>query len=116
MGQTAHARNRVGGASLPIPELPDRALNAAAMRSLRIIVGGFLLLALFLAVGRSKGGRRGAAKASLAFIATWFALAAINLTIGVVQAGYTFAEEAPVFVMIFVPHAVVALYFWKRWR
>lgn len=85
-------------------------------RSFRIILGGFVLLALFLWIGRAQGGPRGGAKAALAFIVVWFAAAAANMTIGVVSAGYTIAEELPILLLIFLPPAAAAFYYWRKWR
>ena len=49
------------------------------------------------------------------FIVLWLLGAGINLWVGVSRAGYTLAEEAPVFLLVFgVPAAVAALLAW-RW-
>ncbi len=75
------------------------------MRSLIIIACGFALLALALLAGRALGARR---QAGYAFIAVWFVAAAVNLWVGVATAGYGGAEEAPIFLMIFLPPALAA--------
>jgi hypothetical protein len=86
------------------------------MRSFLIIAGGFVLVLVFAMIGRVRTGKSGGAKGALAFIPLWFALAAANLAVGVIQAGYTVAEEAPIFLLIFLPPALFALYLWKTWR
>ena len=86
------------------------------MRTFIILAGGFALLAVFTWLGRGRAGRTGGAKAAFAFIPLWFALAGINMAIGVVQAGYTVAEEAPIFLLLFVPPAALALFLWKKWH
>ena len=86
------------------------------MRSFLIIGGGCVLAFVLAMIGRVRRGRTGGAKGALAFIPLWFALAAANLTIGVVHAGYTVAEELPIFLMIFLPPALLAFYLWKTWR
>jgi len=86
------------------------------MRSFLILAGGFVLVFVFAMIGRVRTGNSGGAKGALAFIPLWFALAAANLAIGVVQAGDTIAEETPIFLMICLPPVLLALYLWKKWR
>ena len=88
------------------------------MRTVIIIAGGLVLLAVFLAVGRWMGGDSlGMVRAAQYFIPPWLAVAAINLYIGVTQAGYTVAEEAPIFAVIFaIPAAVAAILWWRLSR
>jgi hypothetical protein len=86
------------------------------MRSFLIIAGGFVLVFVFAMIGRIRTGDSGGAKGALAFVPLWFALTAANLAVGVIQAGYTVAEELPIFLMIFLPPAALALYLWKTWR
>ncbi len=74
----------------------------------QVILTGFAVLAVFLAIGGISKGKAGLAKAARWFIPCWFIGAAINLTIGIVRAGYTFAEEAPIFLIVFGVPAVVA--------
>ncbi len=82
------------------------------MHTVKVIAGGFLLLAVCLLIGRLAGGAAsGAHLASAAklFIPLWLVVAAVNLWIGVAKAGYTVADEAPVFLVVFAIPAVVAL-------
>ncbi len=84
------------------------------MHTLKVIAGGIALLGLVLVIGRWVGGPAAAAKL---FIPLWFIAAGINLWIGVSKAGYTVAEEAPVFLMVFaVPAALALIVLWKLSR
>ena len=52
--------------------------------------------------------------ATAVFIAIWFVAAALNMWIGVSRAGYSFQEELPIFLLIFLLPAVVAVFVnWK---
>jgi hypothetical protein len=87
------------------------------VHTLKVIMGGFALLAVCLLVGRLVGGAApvAMARAAMIFIVLWLLGAGINLWVGVSRAGYTLAEEAPVFLLVFgVPAAVAALLAW-RW-
>ena len=88
------------------------------MRTVIIIAGGLVLLAVFLAVGRWMGGDSlGMVRGAQYFIPIWLAMAAINLYVGVTQAGYTVAEEAPIFaVIVAIPAAVAAILWWRLSR
>jgi hypothetical protein len=65
-------------------------------------------------LGRSLGDAAALARGAAYFIPLWFVLAAINLWIGVKGAGYTFTEEAPIFVIILTIPAAVAVYVWWK--
>lgn len=81
----------------------------------KVLLGGFALLAICLLIGRAVGAPgTGMAKAALAFIALWFVGAAINMWIGVSRAGYSVADEAPVFLLVFGIPAAVAMFIWWR--
>jgi hypothetical protein len=86
------------------------------MHTLKVIAGGFILLAVFLLIGRLVGAEtpaEGVAGGAKLFIPLWLLLAGINLWIGVTRAGYTVAEEAPIFLIVFgVPAAVALLLVW----
>ena len=88
--------------------------------TLKVITGGFALLALCLLVGRVLGGPQpasGMATAARWFIPLWLVGAGVNMWLGVTKAGYSVAEEAPVFLVVFaVPAAVALLLAWQLSR
>ena len=52
--------------------------------------------------------------ATVVFVAIWFVAAALNMWIGISHAGYSFQEELPIFLLIFLLPAVVAVFVnWK---
>ena len=82
------------------------------MHTLMVILGGLVLLGVFAllapAIGMSVG------RAALWFIPVWLIGSAINMWIGVSRAGYTVAQEFPIFLVVF---GVPALLAWLiRWR
>ena len=80
------------------------------MHTLKVIAAGICLLVLFLLVGRLLGGSNAAiGRATYYFIAAWLVAAAINLAIGVIRAGYSVAQELPIFLIVFGVPALVAL-------
>jgi hypothetical protein len=79
-----------------------------------VIAVGLVLLAACLLVGGLIGGPGAFRTAALIFLPLWFVAAGINMSIGVRKAGYTIAEETPVFLLVFGVPAVVALLL--RWR
>jgi hypothetical protein len=79
----------------------------------KVIIAGFVLLALCLLVGRWIADVRGVLIAALIFAPLWFTAAAINMWFGVRKAGYSFREEVPPFLLVFtVPVAAAALVVW----
>ena len=87
------------------------------MHTLRIIVAGLLVLALFLGAARLIGGPGKAplAKAALWFLPIWLAAALANMWVGVTQAGYTVAQETPITLVVFAVPAAVALLVRRLW-
>jgi hypothetical protein len=81
------------------------------MRTFIIILAGFLLWGACLVTVRllAGAGASSMATATTAFIIVWFVAAAINMWIGITQAGYSFRDELPVFLLIFLLPAVVAI-------
>ncbi len=79
-----------------------------------VIVVGLVLLASCLLVGRLLGGHAALPTAALIFLPLWLVGAGVNTAIGVRKAGYTVAEEAPVFLLVFGVPALIAVLF--RWR
>jgi hypothetical protein len=85
------------------------------MRTLIIILGGLLLLAVALLAGRWIGpGSHGMATAAKIFLPAWLAIALLNMWMGVARAGYSVKEEFPIFLVIFAIPAAVALF--VAWR
>lgn len=86
------------------------------MRTLIIVAGGLLLLGIALLAGRWIGGAGNAPLVTAAriFIPIWLVIAGINMWVGVARAGYSVADELPIFLLIFaVPAAAAAFIWWK---
>ena len=88
------------------------------MRSVMIIVGGLVLLGLFILVGRWFGGGtpQSVVTAAKVFLPVWLAVALINMWIGVSRAGYSVAEELPIFLAIFGLPGIAAVIIWWKLR
>jgi len=86
------------------------------VRTLVIIVIGFVLLAVFLALARRLGGNseRALPVSFAAFAVTWGLLAGINMWIGIMEAGYSFMEELPIFLVIFLAPVVPGWFIQRR--
>jgi hypothetical protein len=81
------------------------------VHTIKVLALGFVLLGAFVLLGRALGN---GSRAALFFLPAWLAGAAINLWYGVSKAGYSVAEESPIFLLIFaVPAAVALLLWWK---
>jgi hypothetical protein len=87
------------------------------MRTVLIILGGFVLLGVFVLVARLAGGDtadKAMVIATQVFIPVWLALAGVNMWVGVAKAGYSVGEELPIFLVIFgLPAAAAAFVWWK---
>lgn len=86
------------------------------MHTLMVLVGGFVLLFFCQLVARAfiGAGVNPLAKAMLVFVPLWFIASAINMWIGISQAGYTFMQELPIFLLVFgVPTAAALLTWWR---
>lgn len=88
------------------------------MHTIKVLAAGFALLIACLLLGRSLGqSGAGLALGAKVFLPLWFVGAAINMWIGVSRAGYSVAEEAPVFLMVFgIPAAVALIVLWRTAR
>lgn len=86
------------------------------MHTVFVVAVGFALLGLCAAAGRVFGGTSGIANAALIFLPLWLIGAGINMYIGVKRAGYSVAEEAPIFVVVFAIPAAAALFAWWKLR
>ena len=86
------------------------------MRSVMIIVGGLLLLGLFVLVSRWLGGGTSPSMVTAAkvFLPVWLVLALVNMWIGVSRAGYSVMEELPIFLAIFAIPGIAAAFIWWK--
>jgi hypothetical protein len=84
------------------------------MRTALISGGGLVLLAACALLGRWLGGVGATRFAIGLFIAVWLVIAAVNMWFGVARAGYSLREELPVFAVIFLVPALVAVWLWWR--
>lgn len=86
------------------------------MRTAIILGAGVLFLALCVGFAVMWGNKSAAtkAKAVSVFAFLWFLLAAANMYVGVAQAGYSFMEELPIFLLIFLVPAAIGLFL--RWK
>ena len=84
------------------------------MHTAIVVGGGFSLLLSCLLLGHAFGGGvPGAITGAKLFMPLWLIGAAVNMWLGVSHAGYSVAEEAPIFLAIFgVPAAVAGLLWW----
>jgi hypothetical protein len=86
------------------------------MRTALFLVVGVLLLASCFLLGRLFSAHYPNAMyaATISFVATWLVISGANLWVGVAKAGYTVAEELPIFFLIFGVPAIVATVL--KWR
>jgi len=86
------------------------------MRTAIIILGGFVLWAACLGIAKllASSSNSSMTAATAAFVALWFVAAASNMWIGMSQAGYSFKEELPIFLLIFLLPAAVAIF--VKWK
>jgi len=77
---------------------------------LQVILGGFLLLAVFSLFGKLWGGSPvGVVSGMKLFIPAWLVVALVNMWVGVSKAGYTVAQELPILFVVFAAPAAAAL-------
>lgn len=86
------------------------------MHTIIVLAIGFGLLGLCALAGYLIGGTPRIATTALAFLPLWLVGAGINMYIGVKQAGYSVAEEVPMFLLVFGVPAVAALIVWWMLR
>lgn len=86
------------------------------MRTMIIILGGLLLLGLALLVARWTGGTGAGptVTGAKAFLPIWLVVALVNMWMGVARAGYSVAEELPIFLLIFAVPAAIAVFLWWK--
>ena len=90
--------------------------KAIGMRTLLFLLAGFLLLAACVLLGRlfSTNYAGASLAATWAFVVLWLGISTANLWVGVAKAGYTLGDEFPIFLLIFVVPAAVAIFL--EWR
>ena len=76
------------------------------MHTLMMLGAGLVLLTLCLLLGY---WRNTVGLAALWFIPIWFIVAAVNIWVGVTQAGYSFLQEVPFFLVLVIPLTLLAL-------
>ena len=98
------------------PSTNTDATGGSDMHMLLVIVGGVILLGVFLLFGRLWGGDMAAlALAAKAFLPVWLAISVVNLWVGVSHAGYSVREELPILLVVFLVPAVLAgVLIWKQ--
>ncbi len=86
------------------------------MRTVIIIVAGFAILGVFTLAGWRLGSDAHSIRiAAGIFIPVWLVAALINMWLGVSRAGYSVAEELPIFLLIFIlPAAAAAVVWWRH--
>jgi hypothetical protein len=83
------------------------------MHTVIVLAIGFGLLASCALTGRALGAMP---TGLLLFLPLWFIGAGINMYLGVAKAGYSIADEAPMFLLVFSVPAIVALFAWYKLR
>jgi hypothetical protein len=90
------------------------------MHTLKVIAIGCTLLVLCLILGRLVSGGTTASGVALGvkiFLPLWLVGAGINMWLGVATAGYSVADESPVFLLVFaVPAAIAGVVWWLAMR
>jgi hypothetical protein len=66
--------------------------------------------------GYFAAGTTGLSRAALIFLPVWAIGAGINMYLGVKRAGYSVADEAPIFLLVFAVPAAIALVAWFKYR
>jgi hypothetical protein len=90
------------------------------VHTLKVIIAGFVLLALCVALGPvldRANPTAGMVMGAKLFLPLWLIGAGINMWVGVSRAGNSVADEAPVFLVVFaIPAGVAALVWWRLTR
>jgi hypothetical protein len=79
------------------------------MHTIKVLAAGFVPLGIFVLIGRPMGH---GSRAAVYFLPAWLTVAALNLSYGVAKAGYSLADEFPIFLLIFAAPAAVGLLLW----
>ncbi len=86
------------------------------MRTILFLAAGLFLLAALFLLGRLLSTNFPAAPrtATVVFVVIWLIVAGFNMWVGVSRAGYSVADELPIFLLIFgVPVVAAALLKWR---
>jgi hypothetical protein len=86
------------------------------MHTIVVVAVGFGLLGMCNLAGRVLGATPGIAMAAPIFLPLWLVAPSINKSMGVKGAGYSVADEAPIFLLVFLVPAVAALIVWWNLR
>ncbi|NTG30077.1 hypothetical protein G6L33_22905 [Agrobacterium rhizogenes] len=88
------------------------------MHMLLVIVGGAILLGLFLLFGKLWGSvASDLILAAKLFVPVWLVLAIVNMWVGVTRAGYSVRDELPILAIVFVvPTLLAAGVIWRLAR
>lgn len=80
------------------------------MHTLRVVIGGVMLLGVFLLAGRIFGhSATRVARAAYFFVPIWFVASVVNLRVGISHAGYTLLAELPIMLVVFCVPALMAV-------
>lgn len=88
------------------------------MRTLVIIAVGLILLGMLFGVVRllAAGNAKACSRAFWAFAVVWAVAAGANMWVGVAHAGYSFAEELPIFLLILLAPLVPGFFVQRHLR
>ena len=86
------------------------------MHTVKVMAIGFAVLLACSAVGYFTAGTTGLSRAALIFLPVWAIGSGINMYLGVKRAGYSVADEAPIFLLVFAVPAAIALGAWLKYR
>lgn len=80
------------------------------MRTLLVIVGGIVLWAVITGLARLFHSQASSSWTPVGiFAALWLAITGWNVWVGVTQAGYTFMQELPIFLLTYLLPIAVAV-------
>ncbi|MEM7252322.1 MAG: hypothetical protein AAF493_12965 [Pseudomonadota bacterium] len=87
------------------------------MHTVFVIAGGLVLLGILVGVAaiRTSGARSAMARAARLFLPVWLICAGVNMSMGVVKAGYPVMQELPFFVVVFGVPALIAVLCYSAW-
>ena len=86
------------------------------MHTLITVAIGLAVLGVCALAGHVLGGTSGTATAALVFLPLWLVAAGVNMYLGVKRAGYSVADEAPIFLVVYALPAAAALLVYFKLR